>query len=161
MSTPRRPPMTALDADSMQAAVRASFRGLYGREPSGLPGSGADDVGYWIRVADHFGAFSDGVERAGWSRYWELKLSGAESVDPRLGDIPARFQPTMLVPPEATPPPVDPSPPINAALNAILSRLDKIDADLQQLQAEHIALSQQVYRATLWGYQLTLRPGPP
>jgi hypothetical protein len=89
----RHPPLTGLDHASMEAAVRASFRGLYGREPTGVPGSGVDDVNYWIAVSDHYGEFSDHVERAGWSRYWEVKLSGRDSADPALGDVPARFQP--------------------------------------------------------------------
>jgi hypothetical protein len=89
----KKPPMTALDDVTMTAAYTASFEGLYGRPPTGVPGSGIDDTAYWIGVSNHYGKFSDGWCRAGWSRYWELKLSGADSVDPAFGDVAAFYYP--------------------------------------------------------------------
>jgi hypothetical protein len=122
------PALTGLDHASMAAAVTASFRGLYGRDPSGLPGSGADDVNYWIAVTDHYGEFSDHICRAGWSRYWETKLGGTDSADPALGDQPARFQPGQPTPPpEPTPPPA-PIPAVDLAL--VLNRLDVLEREL-------------------------------
>jgi len=90
----KHPTLTALDHESMVAAYTASFRGLKGRAPTWLSGSGADDGNYWIAVSDHYGEYSDGVCRAGWNAYMELKLGGSDSVSPALGDQPARFQPT-------------------------------------------------------------------
>jgi hypothetical protein len=91
--TRRRPPMTALDTASMTAAYTASFTGLFGGTPSGVPGSGTNDTGYWVGVSNHYGKFSDGWCRAGWSRYWERKLAGDVTVDPGLGDLPAVYHP--------------------------------------------------------------------
>jgi len=92
------PALTALDDATMIAAYRASFIGIYGREPSMQPGSGLDDGRYWVSVSNHFGAFGDRICRAGWNRYWEGKLRGVDSLDPSLGDQPAQFQPGAPVP---------------------------------------------------------------
>jgi hypothetical protein len=87
------PALTALDDATMFAAYAASFRGIYGRESVMQPGTGADDGAYWVAQSNHFGAFGDGVCRAGWNAYWEQRLAGADSADPALGDQPAIFQP--------------------------------------------------------------------
>jgi len=88
-----RPALTPLDDGYMLAAFTASFRGLFGRDPSMQPGSGSDDGWYWIGVSNHHGAFSDNICRAGWSAYWEEKLAGNDNVPSELADQPARFQP--------------------------------------------------------------------
>ena len=105
----KHPALTALDHASMLAAYTASFRGIFNRNPTLAPGSGADDGTYWVAVSDHFGEFGDTVCRAGWSAYWEVKLTGQDAVNPALGDQPARFQP------ETTPPSVVPAPTPNAS----------------------------------------------
>ena len=123
------PPLTGLDAPSMRAAIVASFRGLFGRDPTGVPGSGADDVGYWIAVSDHYGEFSDHIWRAGWSAYWEMKLAGSDSANPALGDQPARFLPP-LAPPVPSPTPV---PPVPVDLAPILARLHALEETVNTL----------------------------
>jgi hypothetical protein len=108
--------LTALDHAAMEAAYTASFRGLYHRDPTGAPGSGPDDIGYWIGSYDHYGAYSDTVCRAGWNAYTETRLSGLASADPALGDQPARFQPkgtsieVLPVPPSPAPSPAGAGP---------------------------------------------------
>lgn len=105
----KHPALTALDHDSMIAAYSASFRGVFNRNPTLIDGSGYDDGEYWVRVSNHFGEFGDGICRAGWNAYWEQKLAcRCDSVDPKLGDQPARFRPDIFIPP---PPVVTPPPP--------------------------------------------------
>ncbi len=129
---PRHPPLTSLDHQSMVAAYTASFRGLYHRDPTGQPGSGVDDTGYWVSTSDHYGQFSDGVCRAGWSAYWEMRLGGASAADPGLGDQPARFQAS-----QPTPVPVPPTPPLPSVdLSGVLQRLDLVEAHLTLIQAD-------------------------
>lgn len=129
--------LTGTDHASMEAAVVASFRGLYHRDPSGAPGSGPDDVSYWISTFDHFGPYGDGICRAGWNAYAETRLSGAESGDPRLGDQPARFQPsTVPVPPSVAPAPVvTPAPPVISD-DAVLAAIADLKATMQAEHAE-------------------------
>jgi hypothetical protein len=132
---PVRPPLVGLDDASMRAAVIASYTGIYGRPPSGLPGSGAEDVGYWITISNHYGEFSDHVCRAGWSRYWEEKLRGNDSVNPALGDQPAEFQPGAVPTPATTSaPPAEPAPDL-AALDAKLTTILYQIEQLRQQQA--------------------------
>lgn len=136
----KHPALTALDHAAMVAAVQASYRGLYGRNPTGQPGSGVDDTSYWVAVSDHYGEFSDHVCRAGWSAYWELKLGGADSVSPTLGDQPARFLPGGVtapapeVPPIVTLPPPIVTPPLAPALTVDYSTL------IQQILASQTQL---------------------
>ncbi len=124
----KHPALTALDYTSMTAAIQASHVGLYGRPPTGQPGSGHDDIGYWIAVSDHYGEFSDGICRAGWSAYWEAKLAGSDSVTPSLGDTPARFRPSIVItPPIVTPPVVVIPPPLPSTdLSTLLARLEML-----------------------------------
>jgi hypothetical protein len=130
----KHPALTALDHDAMLAAYTASFRGIYGRNPTGVVGSGLDDANYWISVSDHYGEFGDTICRAGWSAYWEMKLTGQDAVDPKLGDQPARFQPgaspqpPVIVPPVVVPPV---TPPLD--LSAVQAQLDAIAAELHGL----------------------------
>jgi hypothetical protein len=130
--------LTGLDHASMEAAVRASFVGLYHRAPSGIPGSGPDDIGWWIATFDHYGAYGDNVCRAGWNAYAELRLSGAASGDPALGDQPARFQPEPT-PPVVTPPPsppvvIPPAPVVDTT--AVLVAIADLKATMQAEHAE-------------------------
>jgi hypothetical protein len=144
----RHPPLTGLDRASMEAAVRASFRGLYGRDPTGVPGSGVDDVQYWIAVSDHYGEFSDHVERAGWSRYWEVKLSGLDSADPALGDQPARFQPGAAPVPAPLPIPSPPAPTVEVdQIAAILTRLDTLERIVTGLATQLPIVAGDAYEA--------------
>jgi len=149
------PALTALDDATMIAAYKASFRGLYGREPSMQPGSGLDDGLYWVSVSNHFGAFGDRVCRAGWSRYWEGKLRGVDALDPSLGDQPAQFQPgaPVIVPPvPPTPTPVqgppgpigppgpagpkgDPGGVPTSTLEELLQRITALESDVLTLKA--------------------------
>lgn len=153
----KHPTLTALDHASMVAAYEASFRGLKGRAPTWLSGSGADDGNYWIAVSDHYGEYSDGICRAGWNAYMELKLGGSDSVSPALGDQPARFQPGA---PGSTPsgpapitPPVPPLPTIDfcaaqitmlqtamsARLDTLLRRVDGVDQNVTAGRVENTA----------------------
>jgi hypothetical protein len=91
--TSMHPQFTGLDDTSMYAAAIASFRGIYGRDPSMQPGSGPDDIPYWVSISNHMGTFTGGACAAGWNAYWEMKLAGNDSVDPHLLDSPAVFQP--------------------------------------------------------------------
>jgi hypothetical protein len=132
----KHPALTALDHASMQRAVEASFRGLYGRNPTGQPGAGPDDTTYWIAVSDHYGEFSDGICRAGWSAYWEQKLGGAASVSPTLGDAPARFTPDST-PPPAPPPPVVVPPPVPPPLPSVVTcDLSSVETAVANLRAD-------------------------
>lgn len=140
----KHPALTALDRASMAAAYEASFVGAEGRTPTWTRGAGKDDGEYWIAVSNHFGEFGDGICRAGWSRYWELKLTtGVEALDPALGDQPARFQPQAA--PIVTPlPPVPPAPspqtpvmsPAAPADTAVLAAIADLKAAMQAEHAE-------------------------
>ena len=136
--------LTGLDHASMEAAVKASFVGLYHREPTGVPGSGPDDIGYWIQLSDHYGAYGDGICRAGWNAYMELRLSGASSGDPSLGDQPARFQPKSTLPPESGLPPVVGNQSVLPSvavcdLSSITSEIANLRADVDAGRAENQA----------------------
>lgn len=156
------PPLTPLDQASMRAAMIASFKGIYGREPSGVPGSGADDVAYWVSVSDHYGEFSDHVYRAGWSRYWETKLSGTDTANPALGDVPARWSPQNVppAPPEAPGAPI----PVPPDLAAVLSVLAAQGVQLNHLEALIVALGHELdrpvpsYTGSVFGIPITLHP---
>jgi len=141
----KHPALTALDHASMLAAYTASFRGLFNRNPTLAAGSGADDGNYWIAVSDHYGEFGDSICRAGWSAYWEVKLTGQDAVNPALGDQPARFQPESVTPSVTPPPPPSlgiPKPdPIAADNTAVLAAI----ADLKQtVSAEHAAQTRSI-----------------
>jgi hypothetical protein len=143
----RHPALTALDHASMVAAFTASFRGIYSRNPTFAVGAGADDGNYWISAADHYGEFGDGVCRAGWNAYWETKLAtGQQSVDPKLGDQPARFQPSAA--PPVVPPPVVPPAPPPLDLSGVPAQLAALTATVEELaraSAEaHAAIHQNV-----------------
>jgi len=164
-------PLTDLDQASMRAAIVASFRGLFGRDPTGLPGSGADDVAYWIAVSDHYGEFSDHIWRAGWSAYWEMKLAGSDSANPALGDQPARFQPGILIP-RPTPIPAPPAPPTPAPapvdLGPILARLAALEQTVAALSSHLAVVADEAdealhrplprYVAKLFGITIVSRP---
>lgn len=128
----KHPALTSLDHASMLAAYTASFKGIYGRNPTGVTGSGLDDANYWIGVSDHYGEFGDNVCRAGWSAYWEQKLTGQDAVDPKLGDQPARFQPESggNVPNPPTPP-TPPAPVFDDA--ALRKAIADVKAELDEL----------------------------
>lgn len=73
---------------------------------------------YWIDKANHPEEYSDGFWRQGWNRYWETRMrsDNTGSADPKLGDLPAQYQPSDTIPI----PPIPPIDDINAKLNAIL-----------------------------------------
>jgi len=137
----KHPALTALDHASMLTAYTASFRGLFNRNPTLAPGSGVDDGNYWIAVSDHYGEFGDTVCRAGWSAYWEVKLTGQDAVNPALGDQPARFQPDRapIVTPPA-PPTLSPQTPVMSnpapADTAVLAAIADLKAAMQAEHAE-------------------------
>lgn len=90
--TVTHPALTPIDDTYLTAAATASFKGIYGRLPT--PGeTGPGDIPYWVSLTDHYGPYSDGVCRAGWNRYMELRMAGQASVDPSFGDVPALYQP--------------------------------------------------------------------
>jgi len=149
------PALTALDDATMIAAYRASFIGIYGREPSMQPGSGLDDGMYWVSVSNHYGAFGDRICRAGWNRYWEGKLRGVDSLDPSLGDQPAQFQPGAPIPtptPQPVPSPIqgppgpigpkgdkgdkgDPGGVPTSTLEQLLQRIGTLESEVSTLKA--------------------------
>lgn len=93
-------------------AVEASWKGTHG----GLPIS-STDRSYWMDKASHPEEYSDLLWRVGWNRYWETRMrpDNDGSANPKLGDLPAQYQPgDVIVPPE--PPITD----INAKLDVIL-----------------------------------------
>src|SRR4051812_15416867 len=71
----RNPQVSPLDHAYMLSAFTASFRGIFGREPSMQPGGGVDDGEYYIAAANHFGVYGDDQCHAGWSGYWESWLA--------------------------------------------------------------------------------------
>src|SRR5438067_3127916 len=145
--TVKHPALTGLDRASMAAAYEASFIGAEGRTPTWTRGAGKDDGEYWIAVSNHFGEFGDGICRAGWSRYWELKLTtGVEALDPALGDQPARFQPERapIVPPPVPPTPSPQTPVVSNPAPADTAVLAAI-ADLKAtVSAEHAAQTRSI-----------------
>ena len=137
----KHPALTGLDRASMAAAYEASFIGAEGRTPTWTRGAGKDDGEYWIAVSDHYGEFGDTVCRAGWSAYWEVKLTGQDAVNPALGDQPARFPPEAMpsvVPPPAAPPAPSPQTPVVSNSAPDDARVLAAIADLKAaMQAEH------------------------
>lgn len=105
----RNPQVSPLDHDYMVRAFTASFRGLFGRDPSMQPGTGKDDGEYYISAANHFGVYGDDQCHAGWSGYWESWLQNGHG-DLGAVQTPARFLP-MVAPPIVTPPPPIVTPP--------------------------------------------------
>jgi hypothetical protein len=141
--------LTPLEHPAMEAAYLASFRGLYHRDPTGAPGSGPDDTGWWIRTFDHYGEYSDGICRAGWNLYTELRLAGAGSVAPTLGDESARFQPGRSPAPTPVPLPAPTPQPMPApAEGVLLAKVDALTVLVQELvRADgdaHAAINQNV-----------------
>lgn len=112
--------LTPLDHDSLLAAYTASFVGLFHRQPSLQPGSGADDGNYWVGISNHYGEYGDSVCRAGWNLYRERQIGGLPT-GPADGDLPASFQPGAVPPAPPTPPapPVPPTTDIQAQLDAL------------------------------------------
>ena len=101
-----------ITSEYLGPAVEASWKGTHG----GLPISSTDRA-YWIDKSNHPEEYSDNLWRQGWNRYWEtrMKPDNTDSADPKLGDMPAQYQPgDVITPPE--PPTTD----INAKLDAIL-----------------------------------------
>jgi len=136
--------LTLLDHASMESAYLASFRGIYHRDPTGVPGSGPDDTGYWLSTYDHYGRYSDGVCRAGWNAYTESRLRGLGGSSPEMGDQPALFLPSSIVlpvtptNPVVAPPIVVPAPPVTFPI----SPTQLFDASL--LHQQILALQQQL-----------------
>ncbi len=133
--------LTGLDHASMLAAYTASFVGLYHRQPTMQPGSGSDDGEYWIATFNHYGPYGDGICRAGWNAYAELRLGGGESGDPRLGDQPAKFLPSAAPVP---PPTVPPAPPATVDLAPLLSRLAALEQRASDDEARLAQLTNRV-----------------
>ena len=139
----RNPQVSPLDHDYMVRAFTASFRGLFGRDPSMQPGSGKDDGEYYIGAANHYGVYGDDQCHAGWSGYWESWLQTGHG-DLGLAQTPAKFLPFMPTPPPAppvvVPPVVTPPPPVivmpSTDLSPVLNQQAIDHAVLMQLQAE-------------------------
>ena len=134
----RHPQVSPLDHDYMTAAFKASFRGLFGRDPSMQPGSGKDDGEYYIAAANHYGVYGDDQCHAGWSGYWESWLAVGHG-DLTLVQSAARFLPTAALPPVVLPPP-PPVPPVvilpSTDLSPVLNQQAIDHAVLLQLQTE-------------------------
>lgn len=135
----RHPPVSALDHESMLSAYKASFRGLFGRDPSMQPGAGKDDGEYYIGAANHYGVYGDDQCHAGWSGYWESWLRDGRG-DLTLVDTPARFLPYVAPPPVVMPPPVAVPPPVSPPPIIIQPPLDlsgvqrQLDVLLQEVR---------------------------
>lgn len=99
----RNPAITPLDHGYMLSAYKASFVGIFGRQPTMVPGSGVDDGEYYIASSNHYGVYGDDQCHAGWSGYWESWLHVGHG-DLSLVQSPARFQPSVTPPPPPPPP---------------------------------------------------------
>lgn len=135
----RNPQVSQLDHDSMQAAFKASFKGLFGRDPSMQPGSGKDDGEYYIGAANHFGVYGDDQCHAGWSGYWESWLQNGHG-DLTQVQTPARFLPNAAPPPVVAPPPPPvvifvPAPPAPLPSTPLPQTLDMCRADIATVAA--------------------------
>lgn len=149
----RNPQITPLDHDYMLSAFKASFRGLFGRDPSMQPGAGKDDGEYYITAANHFGVYGDDQCHAGWSGYWESWLEVGHGDLGRV-QTPARFLPSapVVAPPVVTPPiyvPPAPLPSIDlsgvyAQIAALSVKLDAINQNVTDGRAENRSFFQAV-----------------
>lgn len=137
----RNQAVSPLDHDYMVKAFTASFRGLFGRDPSMQPGSGKDDGEYYIAAANHFGVYGDDQCHAGWSGYWESWLQNGHG-DLGAVQTPARFLP-MVAPPIVPPPPpvvtppvvVPPAPLPSIDLSGVYAQIAVLSAKLDALAA--------------------------
>jgi hypothetical protein len=130
------PTVTALDDASMLAAYTASYRGLFGHDPSMKPGDGAADGWYWIHASNHYGVYGDDQCHAGWSGYWESWLQTGHG-DLGLVQTPARFLPTIApTPPVVVNSPVLPSVAV-CDLSSITSEIANLRADVDAGRAEN------------------------
>ena len=145
----RHPQVSPLDHDYMVSAFKASFRGLFGRDPSMQPGSGKDDGEYYIAAANHYGVYGDDQCHAGWSGYWESWLDVGHG---DLGRVQTSahylpFTPTSVPTPIPVPTPVPtPQPILSVDLTPILTQ-QMVDhaaemAILQELRTQ-VALARQ------------------
>ena len=136
----RHPAVSPLDHDYMVAAFKASFRGLFGRDPSMVPGSGKDDGEYYIGASNHYGVYGDDQCHAGWSGYWESWLAVGHG-DLALVQTPARFLPSAPTPtptpvpvPTPTPPPIPSYP--TCDLSTLTVKLDTIQQRVETILIE-------------------------
>lgn len=134
----RHPQVSPLDHAYMVRAFTASFRGIFGREPSMQQGSGVDDGEYYIAAADHFGVYGDDQCHAGWSGYWESWLQNGHG-DLTLVQTPARFLPN-LTPPVVVPPVVVPPVTPPAPVPDLTDRVEHLEELLAHLQQGVIAI---------------------
>jgi hypothetical protein len=106
----------------LSAAVEASWRGIHPGEP--LDPAEKESS---INTSGQPGEYSDHIWRQGWNRYYETRMRpGYEAgADPKLGDLPAIYQPGDIITP-----PEEPLPDINAKLDAILDNQGTILNDL-------------------------------
>lgn len=131
----RNPQVSPLDHDYMVSAFTASFRGLFGRDPTMQPGSGKDDGAYYISASNHYGVYGDDQCHAGWSGYWESWLAVGHG-DLALVQTPARFLPstTPPTPPPSPPPPTPIEPTLSAKIDLLQSiatmRFDQLDTEI-------------------------------
>jgi hypothetical protein len=139
----RHPAISALDDASMIAAAKASFRGIYGRDATLVPGSGVDDLWYYVRQANHFGVYGDDQCHAGWSGYWESWLRVGHG-DLALVQSPAQFRPEAP-PPVMTPPVIPPPVFSDAAILAQLATLKSAVDELARASGDaHAAINQNI-----------------
>jgi hypothetical protein len=147
----RHPPVSPLDQAYMEAAVKASFRGLFGREPSMVDGAGKDDGCYYVRASNHYGPTGDGQCHAGWSGYWESWLQNGEG-NIALVQTPARFLPSAA----PVPPPIPPQPPpvpvldlsgVYAQFAALNGKVDVLTGKVDATYAEAHATREDIANA--------------
>ena len=102
----------------LSAAVEASWKGTHNGAP---PDSTTRS--YWTDKSNHPEEYSDNIWRQGWNRYWETRArpDNDGSANPKLGDLPAEYQPdNQPIPPEPIPPTPDT---INEKLDLIIQLL--------------------------------------
>lgn len=163
----RNPQISALDHDYMTAAFKASFKGLFGRDPSMQPGSGKDDGEYYIAAANHFGVYGDAQCHAGWSGYWESWLQNGHG-DLGVVQVPAHFlpyvAPPVVIPPVVIDPPVvkPPTPQPATDLSPILTAQAVDRAILLELQKELAATRQDIadFRAAVRSRWVAIMDSP-
>lgn len=136
----RNPPVSPLDNTYMLAAFKASFQGIFGRQPTCQPGSGKDDCNYYIGASNHYGVYGDDQCHAGWSGYWESWLAVGHG-DLSLVQTPAKFLPGSEPAPQPQPQPTpQPSPVPEGVLIAkvdnVSAKVDNLTIRLEQLRLE-------------------------
>lgn len=129
----RNPAVSPLDHEYMVAAFKASFRGLFGRDPSMQPGSGKDDGEYYIGASNHYGVYGDDQCHAGWSGYWESWLAVGRG-DLGLVQTPARFLPGSQPVPTPIPTPTPQPQPLPEGV--LVVKIDALTLKVGQLQLE-------------------------